>query len=124
MLQNKTKLLFITIFILLFTGCGKKVQVHSLYIWNDYVNNSMEYAMNGEKQKVREKYIATLKKIIDDSKAKKRKVAPGIYAEYGQILFKTNHKKEAKKYFLLEKQTYPESSKFIDLVIKKLYGDS
>lgn len=122
-MKKITSLSIIAIIVLLFIGCGQQVQP-PLYIWDNYVNSSANYAMYGEKKEVSEKYSQELKKIIDKSEESKRRVAPGIYAEYAQILYKTNHKVEAKKYFLLEKQTYPESSMFIMMVMKKLYGDS
>jgi hypothetical protein len=79
--------------------------------------------MKGHEKEVLEKHIIELEKIILDSETKQQRVAPGIYAEYAQLLYETNKPSEAKKYFLLEKQTYPESSIFIDRVLKKLYGD-
>jgi hypothetical protein len=122
-MKKTISLSIIAIMILLFTGCGQQVQP-PLYIWDNYVGSSADYAMHSEKKDITEKQIQVLKKIINESEEKKQRVAPGIYAEYGQILFRTNHKTQAKKYFLLEKQTYPESSKFIDMVITKLYGDA
>ena len=78
--------------------------------------------MYGEKKEVLEKHIFELEKIISESEAKEQRVAPGIYAEYAQILFETKKKEKAKKYFTLEKNTYPESTRFINRVMVKLYG--
>ena len=108
--------------ILIFTGCQQQVQP-PLYIWNNYVHSSTDYGVKGHEKEVLEKHIVELEKIISDSKEKEQRVAPGIYAEYAQLLYESNKPSEAKKYFLLEKETYPESSIFIDRVIKKLYGD-
>ncbi len=87
--------------------------------------NSDFTAKNKEKnnKEVLEQHTAELKKIIDESETNKQKVAPGLYAEYGQILFETGKKEDAKRYFFLEKTTYPESATFIDQVVKKLYGE-
>jgi len=106
---------------ILFTGCGKQVQP-PLYMWGDYVNSSAKYGVSSGDKEVLEKHLQELEKIINESKAKDQRVAPGIYAEYAQLLYETNKKELAKKYFLLEKQTYPESSIFIDRVMVKLYG--
>jgi len=119
--NKKIRFLVLISFILLLSGC-QQVQ-KPLYVWNDYFEVSTDYGINGENKKYTKKYMSTLKKIIDESKKNKQRVAPGIYAEYAEVLFKTNHKKEAKQYFLLEKKIYPESSKFIDSIITKLYGD-
>jgi len=112
----------IAIIILLFTGCGQTVQP-SLYNWGNYVKSSSDYGMYGEKKEILEKHILELEKIINESEEKEQRVAPGIYAEYAQILFETNKKEKAKKYFALEKNTYPESTQFIDRVMIKLYGE-
>lgn len=110
------------IILLGFTGCGQAVQA-PLYNWGNYVKSSSDYGMYGEKKEILEKHLSELAKIINESEASDQRVAPGIYAEYAQILFETNKKENAKKYFLLEKNTYPESTQFIDRVMVKLYGD-
>lgn len=120
-MKNITKLSLVLLFIILFTGCAKQPEP-PIYSWGDYIKSSTEYGMNGHEKEVLEKHTEELKKIITESEAQDKRVAPGIYAEYGQILFETNKKEEAKKYFILEKQTYPEATVFIDRVIKKLYG--
>ncbi len=94
-----------------------------LYVWGNYVKSSTEYGMNGHKQDVRDKHLAELKSIIEASEAEQKRVAPGIYAEYAQLLFETNRKQDAKRYFALEKNTYPESTQFINRVTLKLYGE-
>jgi hypothetical protein len=119
---NTIKLLSFIFVLFIFTGCQQQVQP-PLYVWNNYVHSSTDYGMKGHEKEVLEKHIIELEKIILDSETKQQRVAPGIYAEYAQLLYETNKPSEAKKYFLLEKQTYPESSIFIDRVLKKLYGD-
>jgi hypothetical protein len=120
---NIIKLTLITILLLIFAGCQQQVQP-PLYVWNNYVHSSTDYGMQGHEKEILEKHILELEKIIVDSEEKKQRVAPGIYAEYAQLLYETNKLSDAKKYFLLEKQTYPESSIFIDRVLKKLYGET
>lgn len=120
--MKKLGLLITLGFLLLFSGCAQQVEP-PIYTWNDYVSSSSEYGMKGEQKEVLEKHLSVLEKIINDSDNEKKRVAPGIYAEYAQILFETNKKEKAKKYFLLEEQTYPESRMFINRVIKKLYGE-
>ena len=115
-------ILSVMIILIVFTGCGQTVQT-PLYNWGNYVQSSSDYGMYGEKKEVLEKHVSELAKIINESEASNQRVAPGIYAEYAQILFETNKKENAKKYFLLEKNTYPESTQFIDRVMFKLYGD-
>lgn len=117
----KKNIIYSIFFILIFAGCNQEVK--SLYVWGDYTKSSSEYGMKGHEKEVLEKHLTVLKNIIDESEQKKERVAPGIYAEYAQILYETNKKEDAKRYFILEKQTYPESSRFIDRVLAKLYGE-
>lgn len=103
-------------------GCAQQKVIPPIYKWGNYVTSSSEYGMNGHNKEVLETHVAELKKIISESDAEDKRVAPGIYAELGQILFETGKREEAKTYLLLEKQTYPESTVFMDRVIAKLYG--
>lgn len=111
-----------TMAIFLLSGCVE--QPKPLYSWGNYVASTGEYTIKGHEKEVREKHSAELKNMIEESQSKDMRVPPGIYAEYAQVLFESNQPSEAKKYFLLEKNTYPESTIFIDRVIKKLYGDN
>jgi hypothetical protein len=113
--------LIIGFFFSLLIGCVQPQP--PLYHWGNYINSSANYGMNGHEKEVMEKHILELETIINESEAKNQRVAPGIYAEYAQLLYETNKKEEAKKYFALEKQTYPESTKFINGALTKLYGD-
>ena len=107
---------------LFLAGCAN-TQQPPLYSWGDYVKSSTRYGMDGHNKEVLEQHSSELKKIIDESEMNKQKVAPGIYAEYGQILYETGKKEDAKRYFMLEKATYPESSTFMSQIMKKLYGE-
>lgn len=111
----------LTALAILLTGCVQTAP--PLYYWGNYINSSLDYGKNGHDKAVLEKHLAELEKIISESEQKKQRVAPGIYAEYGQLLYETRKTQEAKRYFILEKTTYPESTQFIDDVMKKLYGD-
>jgi len=121
-MKKTISLSFLATIVLLFTGCGQPVQT-PLYTWGNYVNSSTDYGMRGHEKEVAEKHLAELEKIIIASESNKQRVAPGIYAEYAQILFESNEKVKAKEYFLLEKKTYIESTQFIDRVLLKLYGE-
>jgi len=121
MKKQSVQLIMIGFIIPMLIGCVQPQP--PLYHWGNYVNSSANYGMNGHKKEVLEKHVSELESIINESEAKNQRVAPGIYAEYAQLLFETNKKEDAKKYFVLEKQTYPESTKFINDVTFKLYGE-
>ena len=116
--MNK-KLLFMILSSVLLSACAQPPK--TLYMWGDYVETSTAYATKGHEKEYAEKHFNEIKKIIDQSDMEKRRVAPGIYAEYGQLLYEDGKQEEAKKYFLLEKDTYPESEVFIENVLAKLY---
>ncbi len=122
-MKKNISILLSIISIWLFTGCGQQAQP-PLYIWNGYTSSSLNYGEHIGDSKIRKSYMNQLQTIITDSNTKHKRVAPGIYAEYGQILYNTGKKELARKYFLLEEKTYPESTKFIDTVMTKLYGET
>ena len=109
--------------VFVFVGCQKQVEP-PVYKWGNYVKRSAEFGMNGHNKEVLEKHLSELDKIIRESKEEDKRVAPGIYAEYAQLLFQTKKTSKAKEYFEREKTTYPESSIFINRVLKKLYGEN
>ena len=45
---------------------------------------------------------------------------PGLYAEYGFLLYKTGKKEEGLNYMKQEKALYPESDAYISRIIKQL----
>lgn len=111
------------VLITIISGCATSPKKSPLYVWGDYQYTSTAYGMFGDKKEVVEMHTQELEKIIVESNANNKRVPPGIYAEYGQLLYESNKKIEAKKYLQLEKSTYPESTQFINLVLVKLYGD-
>ncbi|RXJ91836.1 hypothetical protein CRV01_01720 [Arcobacter sp. CECT 8983] len=118
--KNIFLIILLTLF---FIGCGANKQIPPIYTWNNYVESSSEYGVKGHEKEVFEKHVAELQKIILDSKEQHKRVAPGIYAELGQLLYQSGKKAKAKEYFILEKTTYSESTVFMDRVIAKLYGE-
>ncbi len=106
------------------TGCTQEVKKEPLFIWGDYQYTSTAYGKHNEDLEVVERHTQELEKIINESKINDRKVAPGIYAEYAEILYKSGKKSDAKAFFLLEKSIYPESSKFMNQVVYRLYGNT
>jgi hypothetical protein len=90
---------------------------YSIYDYKEYTPKGIAYIENSSDQNY-EEYIKEIKKIIDN---KDSKVPPGIYAEYAYAIYLKKKTKLAKEYFDKEKETYPESSIFIDHILKKLY---
>ena len=109
--------------VIMSSGCVKEKKAPPLYVWGNYQYTSSAYGMFDKNPEVVDRHLQELEVIMNDSDAKDQRVAPGIYAEYGQILYENSKRSDAKRYFLLEKNTYPESSLFIDRVLIDLYGD-
>jgi hypothetical protein len=70
-----------------------------------------------------DRHAAILIRTIDESKAKNNRVPPGIYAEYGYLLWQRGQKAEAEVQFHLETTTYPEAGAFITLALQILRGE-
>lgn len=111
------KAVFIVIFFTIFlSGCQT---TKPMYEYENYAESF--YSMKkegGEETAV--KWKASLEKIIKKSKAKAVRVPPGVYANLGYIHLKGNDSDSAITYFEQEKQLYPEATKFMDNLIKKI----
>ena len=110
----KKTFLPITLLILLgVTGC-----VPRDYLREDMQKHSASLYMykSTPTDKTYANHREALLKIIKRSTKRGDKVPPGIYAEYGFFFFKEGEYEEAKKYFSLEKELYPESSVFMDRI--------
>jgi hypothetical protein len=85
----------------------------SLYDWAGY--DTSLYKLMKSPADI-DAYGLALKKAIDRN-PDGRRVAPGIYAEYGYVLFATGHKPEAADFFAKEKTRWPESARIMDRMI-------
>jgi len=91
-------------------GCAAKNRPN--YVWNDY-SSSLYAAKKSPGAESLDNHKAVLLSIIEDSKKEGYRVPPGVYCEYGYLLFKEGKGEEATRYFALEEQIYPESRIFI-----------
>jgi hypothetical protein len=104
-----TQLCLVLFMIVLLSGCA---QHQKLYSWEDYSTTLYRMKKNPCNE-TQQAHMAELKKIIDSSKETSMRVPPGVYCEYGYLLMIQGRKDDAMQYFVLEKQTYPESATFI-----------
>lgn len=86
--------------ILFFSGCASKQ-----YAWNGYDSGLYAFYKNPED---REKFVERLERIIEKAE-KTKNVPPGIYAEYGYMLYEDQKLSEAIVYFEKERDAWPES---------------
>tara|TARA_Y100000768_G_C23896557_1_gene642896 strand:- start:188 stop:499 length:312 start_codon:yes stop_codon:yes gene_type:complete len=92
---------------------------NSLYYYGKYSNTLYNFKsdMNDKQLEI---HIEELHNIIELSKKKKKRVPPGIYAELGFYYSKKEQFSDALNFYELEKNTYPESSKFMTALINNI----
>lgn len=96
------------------------------YVWGSYETELYGYYKDPDRLEnlmmALETAIAegekSAKKTSSAGGAKTRRVAPGLYAEYGYLLMIKNQGAKAKSYFKKEKQSWPESTVLMDKMIK------
>jgi hypothetical protein len=88
--------------ILMMTGCAAQGQ----YAWQNYDQKLYNHYKNPAKS---EQFIEDLRDIIQYGE-ESGKVPPGIYAEYGYVLYEQGNFPEAIEYFKKEQAKWPESN--------------
>ncbi len=113
-------ILFILTYVLLFTfGCATRATQKPMYYWGDYSGSLYKIHKDPNKKNIAEHQVQ-LETIIKQSEERDLRVPPGVYGELGYIYALKNNSKEAVKLFEMEKQTYPESTIFIDNMIQQV----
>lgn len=82
------------------------------YYWGNYAQTSY-LIVNEPTDESYRAHIEELTRIIDVSKKQGLKVPPGVYAEIGFMHGKLGEEENAKAFFALEVQEYPESEAFL-----------
>ncbi|MCT4599325.1 MAG: DUF4810 domain-containing protein [Marinifilaceae bacterium] len=100
--------------IILFSSCSK-----NLYKWGNYEKKSFAY-YDKQTPESRKEFVESLKTIIISSNRAGKKPAPGIYAEYGYLLFMQGKKGSAINLLKKEIEAYPESKLFVDRILKAI----
>lgn len=111
------KNILITLFVITtITSCSTN---KTLYSWYNYEDITYQYSkkITDELQvKVLEQY----QKLTEKQKGIRGTVPPGLYAEYGYLLYKTGKQKDGLNFLKEEVKLYPESEKYISRIIKQL----
>jgi hypothetical protein len=85
------------------------------YAWGNYESSLYEhYKTPGDTAA----FAQHLADTISTAEASGKKVPPGIYAEYGQVLLESGDSKQATVFFEKEKTTWPESTVFMTTMIR------
>ena len=105
--------------VLTLASCGTSNTVQPLYSWYNYEDATYDYyKKNTEETKA--KMLEQYQKLIDKQKGTRGAVPPGLYAEYGYILYKSGKKDQGLSFLKEEIKLYPESEKYISRIIKQL----
>lgn len=90
-----------------------------LYSWYDYENVTYQYSKK-RTDELKVKLLEQYQKLIEKQQGIRGVVPPGLYAEYGYLLYRTGKQKEGLGFLKEEIKLYPESEKYISRIIKQL----
>lgn len=99
----------IALSILIMTGC-----VQTKYAWHNYDQTLYNHYKAPAEY---DQFVESLKEVIEDGEGE-GKVPPGIYAEYGFVLYEKGNMPEATNYFKKEHDKWPESRVLMSKMIK------
>lgn len=103
----------------LLTGCATP----TLYHWGRY-EDSLYLRERDTSEDGKARAFTLVEATIKDAEGRGVKVPPGVYADYGYLLFKQGRLGEAVEAFRKESAAYPESRIFMDAVIARIEGRS
>ena len=98
---------------------GSCTTTKTLYSWYDYENTTYQFNKK-HTDELKVKVIEQYEKLTTKQKGERGVVPPGLYAEYGYMLYKTGKAEEGIKYLKKEISLYPESEKYISRIVKQL----
>lgn len=98
------------------SSCGSPT---TLYSWHDYEDATYQYSKR-QTEELQVKVLEQYKKVTEKQKGIRGVVPPGMYAEYGFLLYKTGKKEEGLGFLKKEIELYPESEAYISRIIKQL----
>lgn len=98
------------------TSCSS---TKNLYSWYNYEDATYQYNKKPTEE-LQAKVIEQYQKLSENQKGIRGVVPPGLYSEYGYLLYKVGKKEEGLKYLKQEVELYPESDVYISKIIKQL----
>ncbi len=107
--------------LLLISGCAPKN--HSIYRWGVY--EQLIYEMYAEPGKANpDTQLAILSADVERTLAEGKRVPPGVHAHLGYLYYLQGNKAVAINEFSTEQALFPESTIFIDRILKRLQGSN
>lgn len=90
----------------------------TLYSWHGYQSKSYKYLKKSDSSSYKA-LVQCYENIISSQKSGRKTVPPGIYADYGWLLIKEGNKEQGIAMLRKEMELYPESSVFINRILKR-----
>ena len=90
----------------------------SLYNWDRYTTTSYQFYKK-QTPEATEALMKTYENMIKKTTGTRKTAAPGVHAEYGYFLIQNGKKDDGIVMLKKEKELYPESSIFMDRLIKQ-----
>jgi len=112
------KLLFVTVILVLVSGCATHVSQSNLY-WGNY-SNTLYLVKKEPSAETKAAHEKELQLIVEKSKEMNLRVPPGIYAELGLYATNRGDKNAAQNYYRLEQEVYPEGA----VLMKRTMSDT
>lgn len=109
----RLRLCMVVVLVLFTAGCAR-----SRYAWDDYEDRLYSYYKNPAES---DQFMEGLQEIIQDGEAENR-VPPGIYAEYGYMLYERGKFPDAVLWYTKERDRWPESRLLMDKMIALANG--
>ena len=91
----------------------------SMYSWYNYEDITYKYSKKSTDE-LQVKLLEEYNKLSIDQKGQRGVVPPGLYAEYGFLLYKTGKTDEGISFLKEEIKLYPESEQYVSRIIKQL----
>ena len=90
-----------------------------MYYWGNY-STTLYHFRKDASDEAQDKHMAELESIIEQSKEHNQRIPPGVYCELGYMYATKGNQSKGMELFILEKTTYPESTKFVDRLVEKM----
>ena len=95
-------------------GCAPR-----LYHWGQY-EDSLHTRVTDASPEGRQKAFRMLEQTIQGAEQAGQRVPPGVYADYGYLLYQGNRPDDAVRYLRKEAELYPEAKPLMDSVISRI----
>nr|WP_284507000.1 DUF4810 domain-containing protein [Caballeronia sp. GAFFF1] len=89
------------------------------YAWGNYESSLYQHYKTPGDMTAFAQHLADT---INAAESSGKKVPPGVYAEYGQVLLESGESKQAAVFFEKEKAAWPESTVFMTTMIRVASG--